>query len=126
MLDHLLLLLEGGTLLVLKYSQLVQRFYIAAEAQLATGRQEVASGCCEGIVRYGKDVGGVLGRSQCSPALAVFAGTWACAGGLDRPCNEKQTVHTNTGSGSSRQTLQCCFPSLYTQSPSRLAIWLPS
>jgi hypothetical protein len=36
-LDHLLLLLDGGTLMVLKYSQLVQRFYIAAELQLAAG-----------------------------------------------------------------------------------------
>jgi hypothetical protein len=36
-LDHLLLLLDSGNLMVLKYSQVVQRFYIAAEAQLAAG-----------------------------------------------------------------------------------------
>jgi hypothetical protein len=36
-LDHLLLLLEGGTLVVLKYSHVVQRFYIATELQLAPG-----------------------------------------------------------------------------------------
>jgi hypothetical protein len=36
-LDHLLLLLDDGTLMVLKYSHVVQRFYIAAELQLATG-----------------------------------------------------------------------------------------
>lgn len=37
MLDHLLLLLDDGSLMVLKYSQVVQRFYIAAEVQLAAG-----------------------------------------------------------------------------------------
>lgn len=36
-LDHVLLLLDSGSLMVLKYSQVVQRFYIAAEAQLAAG-----------------------------------------------------------------------------------------
>jgi hypothetical protein len=36
-LDALLLLLEGGSLMVLKYSQMVQRFYVAAELQLAPG-----------------------------------------------------------------------------------------
>jgi hypothetical protein len=36
-LDHLLLLLDDGTLMVLKYSQVVQRFYIAAELELGAG-----------------------------------------------------------------------------------------
>lgn len=54
MLDHLLLLLEGGSLLVLKYSHMVNRFYIATEVQLAPGvlgtKHNNTCGCCSCVM----------------------------------------------------------------------------
>lgn len=68
-LDHLLLLLDDGTLMLLKYSQVVQRFYIAAELQLAAGGStyltwKLASVLC--------NVSKLVGNAQVSWCTLVF------------------------------------------------------